>query len=99
MRLSDFKGDKAYDALAEIIEPLVTICANEEVQTLYKSGAPKLKFIKPILKNNKKEITTILAILDEKDPESYEVNLFTLPVKILEVLSDPEVEQLFTSAQ
>lgn len=99
MKLSEFKGDKAYDVLAELIEPVMTICTNQELQELRKSGAPKLKFIKPILKNNKKEITTILAVLDDKDPAEYEVNLFTLPAKILELLSDPEIEQLFTFAQ
>ena len=50
-----------------------------------------------IIKNHKKEIVEIMARLDGKDPANYTVNFFTLPMKVLEILNDPGIIDLFTS--
>ena len=95
MRLSEIKGEQALDVLADIIEPVTAICLDEEIQSMVKSGVPTLKYIKPILKNHKKEIVEILAIIDGADPATYEINALTLPVKLLELLNDPVFKELF----
>lgn len=100
MRLSDFKGEEALDVLAEIIEPLTFIIADKEIQELSKSkGIPKIKFVKPALKNHKEEVILILATLQKQTVEEYKktLSLVTLPLQMLEFLNDPEIEKLFFS--
>ena len=97
MKLSEIRGDKALDALADLIDPITEIVSDEEVQKIHNSDAPMIALVKPIVKNHKKAITTILAILDGADPETYEVSLLTLPKKVLEILNDEEVTSLFKS--
>ena len=99
MRLSEIKGEQALDVLADIIEPVTAICIDEEIQSMVKSGVPTLKMVKPIIKNHKKEIVEILAILDGENPAEYEVNVLTLPIKLLELLNDPSIKQLFQFAE
>ena len=96
MRLSDLKGEKALEALGEIIEPAVKIMQDPAVVSAARAGNT-LEIVKIMCKNHKKEIITILAVLDGEDPDTYEVSLLTLPAKLLELLNDPEVQKLFTS--
>lgn len=99
MKLSEYKGEKALDILADIIEPAATIMADKEVANFAKSGKPVIKLIKPLIKNHKREVIEIMAILEGEDPEEYaeKVNLFTLPAKLLELLNDQDLKSLFTS--
>lgn len=100
MRLSDFKGEEALDVLADIIEPLTAILTDKEIQELSKKkGTPVMKFIKPAVKNCKKELIEVLARLNNKSVEEYEkdINLVTLPMQVLELVNDPEVKSLFRS--
>ena len=103
MRLSDFKGEEALDVLADIIEPLTLILADSEIQKLAKSGekVPPIKYVKPAIKNHKKEIIEVLARLDNKSVEEYSktMNLLTLPKQVLDLISDPEVQSLFHSQE
>lgn len=99
MRLSEFKGDEALDVLAELCEPVLELCADEEIKNAFTGKMPKVKIIKPLIKNHKQAIKHILATLDCKPVEDYEINLLTLPIKILEVLNDPEITSLFTFSQ
>lgn len=96
MKLSEFKGDKALDALADLMEPAVEIMSDKNVTKDFKAGK-KLHAIKTAIKDHKKAVTMILAILDGADPEKYEVGLITLPLKLLEVFNDPDVVNLFQS--
>ena len=96
MKLTEIKGERAIDAMADLLEPLSLIFADAEIQKSANSGEPKMLLIKKILKAHKREAIQIMAILDGEKPESYEVNLLTLPMKILEIVNDPEVVSLFT---
>lgn len=96
MRLSEFKNEKALDALAEIIEPITEIVTDEDVKNSIKEKN-KIKAISKAIKNHKKEIIYILAVLDDEPIETYEVNLATLPFKIMEILSDEVLNDFFTS--
>ena len=100
MKLSDYKGEAALDKLAEIIEPLTVMLADEEMQEIAKGkNKSMIKYAKPMLKNHKQEVFEILAALENEPVESYKekVTLLTLPVKLLEFLNDPEVQALFQS--
>lgn len=98
MKLSEYKGEKALDILADIIEPAAIIMADKEIVNFAKSGKPVIKLIKPLIKNHKREVIEIMAILDGEDPKEYsdKVNFFTLPAKLLEILNDPDLMSLFT---
>lgn len=93
--LSEIKGDEALDVLAELIEPLMLIATDEEVKEA--RNKPVWFLAKVILKNQKKPITKVLAVLNGKDPETYEPSLFSLPMDLLTLLNDPEIQAVFTS--
>lgn len=100
MKLSDYKGEEALEVLADIIEPLSIIITDEEIQKMAsKKDAAPIKYIKPMLKNHKREVIEVLARLENKPVEEYEkeMNLFTLPSAILSLINDPEVKNLFRS--
>lgn len=102
MRLSDFKGEEALDVLADIIEPLSLILSDKEIQELAKEkNTPAIKYVKPAIKNHKKELIEVLARLDRKSVKEYEKNLslITLPKQVLELINDPEVQNLFRSQE
>ena len=97
MRLSDIKNEQALDTLADILEPASEILADEQVKEITKSGQPKLKLAGYIIKNHKKAVIEILARLDGCDPANYSFTLLSLPKKVMEILTDPELADLFTS--
>ena len=101
MRLSDFKGEEAIDVLADIIEPLTAILTDKEIFELSQKKVPTLAYVKPMLKNHKPEVIQILARLDDKTEEEYKagLNLITLPKQVLELINDPEVQNLFHSQE
>lgn len=98
MKLSDYRGEKALDILADLIEPAAAIMADKEITNAVRSNLPKIKIVKMAIKNHKPEVIEILAILDGENPKEYadKVTLFTLPAKLLEIFNDPELMSLFT---
>lgn len=94
MRFSEIKGEEAFDVLADIMEPAVEIFSDQTVVAFCKSRN-FLKAIQIMLKQHKKSVMTMLAIVDREDPETYEPNVLTLPIKLLEILNDPDLQQLF----
>ena len=105
MKLSDFKGEEALDVLADIIEPLTYVLADEEIQEMRKKAQeakqplPYIKYVTPALRNHKPEIIQILARLERKTVDEYKetMNLLTLPMQVLDLISDPEIQSLFQS--
>jgi len=94
-KLSEIKGDEALDVLADLIEPITNICVDEDVKNAFKSGEKLAKAISVIVKNHKREVTTILAVLEGEDPDKYEPTVFELPVKLMQLLSDETVMSVF----
>lgn len=99
-RLSEYKGDAALDLLADMIDPVVEIISDAEVAKLLQAKRIPAA-VKPILKSHKESVLAILALLNGKSVEEYknEVNVFTIPKAILELLNDPDLVSLFTSAE
>jgi len=96
MKLSDIRGDAALDALAELIEPATEIMGDPEVRKLYE--AKKIpKCAAYAIKNHKQAVKTVLAIMDGQDPETYNPTLLSLPLKLIELMNDPEIVSLFRS--
>lgn len=93
MRLSDFKDEKAIEVVAKLLRPVCLIVANPANEKA--KGSDKLTFASTMLQNNPKEVMHILAILSDTEPEQYHCTGATAFVGLVEVLSDPEVMQLF----
>lgn len=99
----DFRGkESAIDAVADIIEPVALILADNEIQEMQKAKVPLLKMLKPAIKNHKKEVIEILARLETEDgldPKEYikKVGLLTVPKAFLDLLKMPEVATVFNS--
>lgn len=96
MRLSEVKGERALDVLADIIEPISEIIADKEVAKTLRSGK-KSKAVSLAIKNHKKAVIEVLAALDGKSVNEYECNLLSLPKQVLDIVNDPAVIELFTS--
>ena len=96
MRISELKGEAALDFLADIIEPASKIMTDPEVKKLTEERN-RVAIIKKLIKNYKPEIIEILAALDGVPADKYEINVFTLPVKIIELINDKELLSFFTS--
>lgn len=95
MRLSELQGEEALDVLADIIEPASEILADSEVASILKGNGKKLKAAKLILKNHKTAVIEILAAMDRTPVEEFQINLLTLPVKLLELLNDQMLTEAF----
>lgn len=96
MKLSDLKGEAALDALAEMLEPASEIMTDAEFIRNIREG-DRMTAAKVAIKNHKKAIIAIMAATEGVKPEDYEVNLLTLPMKLIEILNDPEITGLFQS--
>lgn len=98
MKLSEIKGDKAFEVLAEIIEPIAQIASDKEIVKSWNSK-PKLLTVKQMLQTHKDELIIILAALNLQSVEEYRetVTLINLPRQVIEMLDDEEVMELFGS--
>ena len=94
MKLSEYQGEAALDILADLIEPVGEIMTDKEIGEVFKKN--RLKAIGLAIKNHKKAVMQIMATMEGVPVEEYKCNVFTLPVKILELLNDPDIVQLFT---
>lgn len=94
MKLSEFRDDAALDLIADIIEPATEILADPAIKEAFSHS--KIAAIKVAIKNHKSAIKEIIARLDGKTPEECHFTALSLPVKLLTLLNDPELQQLFT---
>ena len=101
MKLSDYKGEKAMEKLADILEPVCTILADKEIRDMIEKAGenktPKVKIVQVAMKSHAKEILEIFAILDDVPVEEYQPSLLEIPARILEILNDEVFTNLFTS--
>lgn len=99
MKLSEIKGERALDVLADLIDPVAEIICDKEISAILKSGKAPAKAIKLALKNHKRAVLDMMAVIDGEDPATYEPSLFVLPKRLLDLLNDPEVQRLFASQE
>lgn len=97
MKAFEFENEQALDILADILEPASKIIGDEKIKKAFRDKSTKIQIAQIMLKNKPKEIIRILAILDGENPEEYHVNFLTLPVKLLELLNNPEFISLFST--
>lgn len=114
MRLSDIKGERTLDVIAEIIDPIANIASDKEIMPLFKREkvaegadinaivANKIKtYIPKLVKAHKRDFIAIFAALDSITPEEYteKLDLVKLLSDATDLMNDPLFNQLFFSAQ
>lgn len=114
MRLSDIKGDRTLEVIAEIIDPIVNIAEDEAASAMFKreklpEGMTANKFLMKrarkslpvLLKGHKADIIAILSAIEGISAEEYSgtLNLVKLTKDCIDLLTDEVFMQLFISAQ
>lgn len=95
-KLSEIKNKEALDTLVELIDPVVEICKDAELKQVMADNN-RVQAIKLAVKNHKKQVVQILAILDGENPQTYEFNIVTLPIKLMELFNDEDMMAFFAS--
>lgn len=111
MKLSDIKGERCFDVIAAIIEPVANIAEDKEATAIFKrvelpngedaSEFTKKRLIKGVpvlLKSHKSDLIAILAAIKGVDEKIYaeSLNLATLTSDVVELLTDKEFMSLFS---
>lgn len=98
-KLSEIKNEEALDVLADLLNPIAELSKDEGLKKVYsdKENGGKLPAVQYAIKNHKKAVLEILAILDGENPETYEVNMIQIPIKVMELLNDEDMLGFFQS--
>ena len=114
MRLSDIKGDRVFDVIADIIDPIANIASDEIASALFKreklpEGMTAKEFllerarkaVPALLKGHKSDIITVLATIEGVSTDDYResLTLAKLMQDTAELLTDEAFGELFISAQ
>lgn len=98
--ISSYRNEDALELLAEILEPACEIMSdNDVVQPLFYGKGEKIHGVKIAIQNHKKACMQLLAAFEGVPVEEFECNMFTLPMRLLEIVNDKEVLSFFTSQQ
>lgn len=97
-RLSEYKDEEALDVLADLIEPVINIFGDKEVAEYYRARVI-LKAVQVAIKNHKKDVINMLAVLERVPAEEYHCTLLSLPKDLFDVFNDPELIDFFTSQE
>ena len=114
MRLSDIKGERTLDVIADIIDPIANIAEDSAAAALFRreklpeGQSPKefmlqrvRKHLPQLLKGHKGDIIAILAAIEGVSAAAYaeKLDLVKLTKDFTELLTDEAFTQLFISAQ
>ena len=114
MRLSDIKGDRVFDVIADIIDPIANIASDETASALFKrEKLPEgmtvkaflleraRKAVPALLKGHKGDIIAVLATIEGVSANDYRssLTLAKLMHDTAELLTDEAFGELFISAQ
>ena len=114
MRLSDIHGERVFDALADIVDPIANIAEDEQASAMFRrerlpEGMTAKEFLiqrarkslPALFKGHKGDIIAILAAIGGVSEEQYkrELNPIKLMQDATELLTDEAFGVLFLSAQ
>lgn len=100
IKILELENEQAFDALAELIDPLNEILTDTELRDIANNGGNALGIIKRILKEHKQSIIQIIATLDGVGPEDCKVTIFSLLARfkeLRELYYTSGIKDLFTS--
>ena len=108
MKLSDIKGERAIEVIADLIEPVANIATDKECADLFSvkpvKGEDKnvsarkhlVKKVPLLLRTHKRDVIQIIATIDGKSVD--EMNLFSIAAALIGIVQDEALIELFTSA-
>lgn len=114
MKLSEIKGERVFDVIAEIIDPICRIAQSDAAKELMEkkmlpqgmtptqAAAKRLSKCAPVLlKEHKQDMICILAAMEGISYSEYveRLNIATLLFDVKELIEDEALIELFTSAQ
>lgn len=114
MKLSDIQGERVFDVIADIIDPVANIAQDDTASALFRreklpEGMTAKEFmtqrarkaLPALLKGHKSDIIAILAAIEGVSAETYKgaLNLVKLLHDAAELLTDEAFGALFLSAQ
>lgn len=94
--LTEIKGDDALDLFVDLLDPVTEIFSDKEVANIYNEKGT-LEAIKVAIKNHKKAVKTIVALVNEEDPATYEPSVAVIPATLYQIVTDADLLSLFTS--
>lgn len=98
MKISEFKGQKSIELLADIATPAIAIMSDETIKNAWAKEQNTAKLASIILKKHSKSIIEILAALNETTVKKYnEKNLMQILNDVIELLNDEELLSFFQS--
>lgn len=104
MRLSDVKGERAIEVVADIIEPIYRIAQDEAAIDVFRPkecpegtdpkafmAARMAKGVPALLRGHKADLIAILAAIEGADPDEYaeSLDLAKLTASLVEMVTDP----------
>lgn len=114
MKLSDIKGDRVLDVIADIIDPIANMVQDKDVAAMFKREAvpegmePREFFaarmragMPALLKGHKSDIIAIMAAIEGVTPEQYaaSLNLAKLFTDVMELLTDDAFLNFLSSSE
>lgn len=114
MRLSDIRGERVLDVIADIATPVISIASDEDALAFFKSQPPeegqtpteafaeRMKVAAPaLMKSHRDDLVTILAALDGVTVEEYVegMTLGSVLVDVFELLTDEAFEDFLSSQE
>lgn len=114
MRLSDIKGERTFEVIADVIDPIANIAEDKEASELFaRKKLPEgmsakefllkraRKSVPILLKRHKADLIAILSAVEGTSPEAYreKLDLVKLSRDTLELLTDEAFQTLFISAR
>lgn len=114
MKLSDVKGERTLEVVADLIDPICSIAQDENAAALFHreklpEGVTAKDFLlqrvkksaPKLLKDHKSDIVAILASIEGVTPAEYEkgLNLVKLFSDFVDLVTDEAFTELFISAQ
>lgn len=114
MKLSDIKGDRVLDVIADIIDPIANMVQDKDVAAMFKREAvPEgmdardffakrmCKGLPVLLKSHKADIIAIMAAIEGVTPEQYAVSLDfpKLFTDVMELVTDNAFLNFLSSSE
>lgn len=103
MKLSEIKGDRALEVIADIMEPLSNLISDPETKNALKGSSkkPVIKILPKIIKTHKNDIYKMLSVLDGVSVKEYaeNSNMMKIIQDFTDVVMDDSIQALFTSAK
>lgn len=106
MKLADIKGERCFDVIADLVEPVANLAEDKDVMALFenkkvpKGKTPKQFFVErmktglpSLLRGHKDDFVAIMATLNDQSTAEYaeSLTLAKLFSDILEIITDDEL--------